>query len=246
METIRSTIERRERERRLADGLSRVEELIAAGQPEEAESLLTDLEVNYPGAARVRQLASDVREAIREKKRREELASAIEGVRDVLHERRWQDALTRLRQLDTHFPGEPEVRSMIGYAEAELQAQQKADYIERVGRETRLACESHDFDRATRLLKTALDSYPNEPAFRAMIDRTSQLRGEHEVRLAVQAAKDKAESLAAAQNFSGALQELDRAMQIQESPDLTEFEGGSLHNARLITSPGDRERKNQH
>src|SRR5262249_1784539 len=95
LETIRTAIKARERQRRLTEGLARAKEMLTSDRPEEAEALLSDLVVSYPAAQRIKELLAAAASAFEEKRRRRRLFESLTASRKLLAEK---NGLTRRRR----------------------------------------------------------------------------------------------------------------------------------------------------
>ncbi len=223
LKTIRTAIERRERQRRLDDSLAKVEERIAAAKLEEAEDLLSDLEISYPTAGRVKELLSEVRLQIEQRNRLRRLEEGLDPVRKLLTHGNWKKALAALAHLEKEFPGENEIQSLSAHAQEQLSAQQKTEHIEKILRDSRSANEAQDFERSLDLVKEGLRSHPGEAALEAMLNSTEDLRREYQRKIAIHSAIERTTALAANNNFSAAIAEIDLALSTLESSELREL-----------------------
>jgi serine/threonine protein kinase len=223
LKTIRTAIERRERQRRLDDSVAKVEGFIAANKLEEAEGLLSDLEITYPGAGRVKELLSTVRLEIESRTRRRRLEEGLDPVRKLLSQGNWTKAIAALDRLAKEFPGETEILTLSAQAQEQLLAQQKAEHIEKLLRDSRTANEAHDFERALDLVKEGLRSYPGEASLEAMLNSTEELRREYQRQIAIRSATERAAAFMARNDFPAALGEIDLALSTLESSELREF-----------------------
>jgi eukaryotic-like serine/threonine-protein kinase len=220
LETIRAAIKARERQRRMAEGITRAEEMLATDRPEEAEVLLADLAVSYPAAPKVKQLATAAASAIEAKKRRRQLAEGLAAGQNLLSEKRWADAVSSFTQLAQQFPDEAQVRSQLEYAQQQLELQRKTERVEEILRLARVANDANDFEQALKLINEGLRNYPAEPSLKKMLSRTEELRSEHQRQAAIQAARERATELAAQKDFSSALAVIDLTARTWKTEDL--------------------------
>jgi serine/threonine protein kinase len=220
LETVRAAIKARERQRRLMEGVTRVEGALKDGQPEEAETQLSDLELSYSTAPMLRQLRREVTAALEEKRRRQQLAETLTTVRKVCSEKKWADAIELLSRTLKGFPDEEEVRSLFAYAQEQLELQRRAEHIEQLVRDATSANERHDFDSAFKLIQDGLRSYPGETSLKTMLARTEELRYEHQRRVAIEAARHRVAELAAKNDFSAAIAVIDSTATTWKSDEL--------------------------
>jgi eukaryotic-like serine/threonine-protein kinase len=178
--SIRSEIERRERERRFAETISKVEAQASAGDYGQALKLLRDLEISYPEHQKVQNLLRTITAAQQEQERKERLARVVEEARKMVSEARWQDAIAVLNRVAQDQPVEPAVHSLLAYCREELRAQEKAADIEQTVREARDLTEALDFERALGRINRALSAYPGESVLEAALSRTTAARIAHE------------------------------------------------------------------
>ncbi|PYS48651.1 MAG: hypothetical protein DMG13_25090, partial [Acidobacteria bacterium] len=207
LERIRGAIKIRERQRRLTEGLGRVQEMLRTSRPE----------------PRIRQLMIEVASAIEQKRRRQQLLERMNAARNLTAEKKWADALSLLNRLLKDFPDEDEVRSLSAYAHEQLQLQRKAQDLERILRDARTANEHHDFERALDLLDEGLRTYPGESSLKTMLARTEELRTDYQRQIALRAARERATELAAANDFSAALAVIDSTAATWQSEELQEL-----------------------
>src|SRR5215475_1428912 len=223
LEMIRAGIKVRERQRRLTEGLAKAEELIRNGQPDDAESVLADLEVSYPTAHKVKQLMNEVASLIAEKRRRQQLLQDLETVREILSEKKWADALERLSTILLTFPDDHDAQSLYAHAQEQLQLQRTAKHVDRILRDAHTANEGRDFDRALSLLNDGLRKYPGESSLKSMLTRTSELQREYQRQIAIRAATERATELAAIDDFEAALGVIDLTASTWESRELQDL-----------------------
>jgi predicted Zn-dependent protease len=210
--SIRREIERRERERRFAEAISRVESHHAAGEYDQALTLLGDLDVSYPGSPKVQELIRSATEAKQEKERKERIAQALDRARKLVSEANWRDAVGVLERVQNDQKPELAVQSLLAYCREELTAQEKAAEVESAIREARKLSDALDFPNAISRIERSLAKYPDEPALRAAHDRTVAARRTHERNQAINTARSRAAEHVGAKQYGKAITLLDEAI----------------------------------
>jgi len=223
LETIREAIKARERQRRMGKELARAKEMFAAGRLEEAEALLSELELSYPDVLSIKQLTAEVACAVEEKRRRRQLVENLSVVRKLVSKQKWAEAVALLDELLKQFPDEEEVRSLSVIAQGQLELRRKAKHVKSIRRQAISANKAHDFERALQLINEGLRLYPGEPTLNVMLTRTEKLRNEHQRRIAIQAAAERANELAAKNDFPAALMVIDSTASTWNIVELTEL-----------------------
>jgi tetratricopeptide (TPR) repeat protein len=193
------------------------------GHLEEAEALLSELEVSYPDVLSIKQLMAEVSGAVEEKKRRRQLLENLTAIRKLLSKKKWADAVASLGELMKQFPDEDDVRSLSVYAQRRLELQRKTKHVKTIRREAISANEAHDFERALQLINEGLRLYPGEPALKMILARTDELRNEYQRQSGIQAGRQRAIELTAKNDFSAAVAVIDSTADTWNTDELTEL-----------------------
>src|SRR6185295_8819033 len=113
LETIRTAIRDRERQRHLSEGLAKARELLSGSQLEEAQNLLSELNLAYPEKPEIAQIAAEVRSALNEKHKRARIEDGIARAEKALSSKRWSEALGLLEPLTREFPADADLHKVL-------------------------------------------------------------------------------------------------------------------------------------
>ena len=219
---VREQLDRRERERRIEETLSRAKTLAVAGSYDDALSLLDDLVSDYPDASRVKRIAESLR--VRKQQDLQRKLSQETGlVKDLINARQWQEALSSLERLVTEYPSNEEFGPLTAHVRAELQAQRKAEEIDSITGEARRLRALKEFDQASTLVEQGLQKYPREGALEQSARMIAEERARHERQIAIQVAARRAGELRSAKQFPDAIAGLDTAIRLWASVELSQF-----------------------
>jgi serine/threonine-protein kinase len=170
LETIRAAIKARECQRRLAKGLARAKEMFAAGHFEEAEALLSELEVSYPDVLSIKQLKAEVSAAVEEKKRRRqrqlELQRKAKHVKTIRREtisaneaHEFERALQLINDGLRLYPDEPALKMILARTEELRNEHQRRSGIQ-AGRQHAIELTAkNDFSAALAVIDSTADAW---------------------------------------------------------------------------------------
>ena len=151
-----------ERQAQLAEDLARVRRLIEIRSWDEASPLLDRLEreLGHPDEIRVlRETLDDGRLA---DERQRKLASGLAGARQEIQAGSLEAAQNRLAELRKEFPESADVEQLFLYATSEIEARKHSDLVDRALRAARALVDRNRFADASRVLQSALLSYPTD------------------------------------------------------------------------------------
>ena len=199
----------RERERRLQQAISRAKGLLMLQSFDEAISLLTQLEPDYPESREVSELLERVRRDKLVHERRERLMAGIAAAKDLLRNKRPAEAVQRLEQLALDFPETAEVRDLLSYAREELASQRRAEKLKQATDEARALLDAREFDRAMEILSEALRSFPGEESLSYLLQTTISSKAAFERQAALEEALRNVQGFLAENNYEEALRRID-------------------------------------
>ena len=205
LELIRRETEAHEREKRLQDGLSRAKNALMLQNFHDAISLLQDLEKKYPESAEVTELLAKARLEKSIQARRQRLDAGMDHAKDLLRHNRLPDAVQVLEQLDLEFHEIASVRDLLSYAREELAKRRRQETVARASEEVRGLMDARQYDRAIDILKSALQSFPNEEALSALLQNAISTKADAERRQALADAQQLSQALAAQQRYQEVL-----------------------------------------
>ena len=217
---IQNEIELRDRERKLDEGLTEVDGLIRAEQYDDALRTLVDLEAAYPTSQKVKESLAAVHLRIEERLRRQRLEQGLEAARTLIRDRSWQRAIEHLACLRRDFPHANEIAPLAADAEAQLRAEQKAQDIKQIDEGVRALIDAHEFDNAIDKVDTGLRAYPDEAALQSLRVTVVEARAAHEREVGIRSAGEAVLSLLSAKRFDDADEEIDRAIESWDDPQL--------------------------
>jgi tetratricopeptide (TPR) repeat protein len=179
---IRGEIEAREQQRRLREGVSRAEDLLARGAFEEAGAVLENLASENPASAEVEELVERWRRTRQEEETRRRLAGEIASCEQHLNRREWSAAVTRLEALSDEFPQQEQVLGLLARARAAQRDNERKRHCEQIGIEAWTLYKTKEFDRAIEILDRGLQIYPDEPRLLGLTQAIASLKAEYEKR----------------------------------------------------------------
>jgi eukaryotic-like serine/threonine-protein kinase len=183
--SVRDEMARRERQKRVRDGLDKARQLLGGGSYDEAIKLLQELLEFYPGTLEASQLLREA-ESIREMElRNRRLRDSLTAVKEFLRLQRFSDAVQRLETLSTEFPGEEEVLRMLHYAREEWKVRQRVEALDRIKAGIAQLRGEGRFDEALRLVERSQLEFPKEPELLRLGQAVSAAKAEAERRAAL-------------------------------------------------------------
>jgi len=223
LERIRTAIRDRERQRHLDEGLSKAREFLSSSRPEDAESLLSELNASFAGLPQVEQLASEIKSALEQKRQRQRIEEGITLAEQALSAEGWSDAVGILDPLVREFPLASDLQNVMSRAKAGLDAQRKAERISQIVRDVESANLVSNYDRSIETLEKGLVTYPDDAELGILLEQTRSLKSEAERQMGVRLAIDRANRLCAENKYSAALDEIDLAAGLWGSDELRAF-----------------------
>jgi eukaryotic-like serine/threonine-protein kinase len=190
---------------------------------EEAMVLLSDLSIAYPAANKVHELMMATRKAQDERNRRMRLNSELDLARHQIHDENWEIAVQTLERLQVDYPEDNDIKALLSQSREGLKEQIKADDIARIVREAKSLVEGHEFGRAATLVSDGLRTYPDNTALVKSNSDIQRARQQHERQTAISQARQRAVELSAAEKFSDAIAELQKAIKTWDAQELTEL-----------------------
>jgi hypothetical protein len=183
--SVRDEMGRRDRQKRIREGLDKARGLLGAGSYDESIKLLQELLEFYPGTLEASQLLREA-ESIREMElRNRQLRDALAAVKEFLRVQRFAEAVQRLETLSAEFPGEEEVLQMLHYAREEWKVRQRAEALDRFKAGIAQLRNEGRFDEALRLVERAQVEFPREPELLRLGQAVTASKAEAERRAAL-------------------------------------------------------------
>jgi eukaryotic-like serine/threonine-protein kinase len=194
---IQKELERRERERRLEEGLNATRRLLVLENFEQAIELLNSLmkEHGQPGA--VRDLLARATAGQQERDARRRLQASIDHAKRLLKEEQFAQAAEALAASRAEFPESRELRELGVFAEEELRAQRQAQAVKSVSVEATAMMQAGQHDRALDALRAAIAEYPGANSLRELTQEIMAAKAAQERRTALEEALARAKSLIA-------------------------------------------------
>ncbi len=155
---IREETARREKRRKITEGLQQGRALWSQQKHLQAVEILTALQKEFPGEAEISELLITVRHDQAEQEKQELLAEA----RNLLAAQRYNDALASLESLRNAYPGDAAVRHLIALIQQEQQTNAKRQRFESELSALRTKVSESRWDEALRRGEQLLKEFPQE------------------------------------------------------------------------------------
>lgn len=217
---IVSEIERRDRERRFKESLTKVNELIESEAYDQALNVLADLTESYPADLQIQELSAAAYAGKEESARRHRFARELENARQLMAAHRWKEAIIALEEIERAHPAEQEIRPLLAYCRDELRAQLKVAEIERLVSQVREHVDQHRFENAVSVLTRGLRTYPGDSTLEALLAKTTAARRVYERDLAIRTAESRTREQVEQDQFEEAINLLDDTIAIWNAPEL--------------------------
>lgn len=208
---IQELVDRRERERKVDEAITKVEGLLVMGAFDQAIALLTESE-ECAKSAKAQHILQWVRNEKAAQERRSRLKDELAAATGLVRERRFQQAVERLERLSAEFPDNKDVSRLLAYARKELAAEERAGEVERLASKAQRLVEAKKFGPALAVLDEALQRYPGEGMLIRLLANTMSARSVWEREAAIGAALRQCEELRAQKRFAEAMQVAEAAL----------------------------------
>lgn len=155
---IRDETARREKRRKITEGLQQGRALWSQQKHLQAVEILTGLQKEFPGEAEISELLITVRHDQAEQEKQELLAEA----RNLLAAQRYNDALASLESLRNAYPGDAAVRHLTTLIQQEQQTNAKRQRFESELSALRTKVSESQWDEALKRGEQLLKEFPQE------------------------------------------------------------------------------------
>ncbi|MGB9468665.1 MAG: protein kinase, partial [Candidatus Acidiferrum sp.] len=174
-------------------GITEAGKLLAALQYQECAAFLGTLEKQFPGDEEILVL----QKAVREEQAEQEKQRGLEKARSLLAARRYDESFSLLASLQNQFPSEGEIFRLQNVVREDQAKQRRLHGLE----EVRKFLASNNYDKATALLASLQQEFPEDEETRRLLDSTRKEEADQrrEVGLA------KARDLLAARRYEDAI-----------------------------------------
>jgi serine/threonine protein kinase len=229
LETINRDIDKREHRRQLEDNLATGGELLKAGDYEAAVALLIDLNLRHPRTAAVTSLLAHAQSLKAEGERKKRLRSEMDSARALLDQTRFAEAVRRLERLVSEFAQDESFISLLAAAREGLKAQERAERLRRVMKESRALLAQRNFGRAVDTLVDAVRSFPGDEELATLLREALQAKSADDRKQEILRAVRRAEELRNASRFAEALETIEGSLtEKNDVPELMELRASLL------------------
>jgi serine/threonine protein kinase len=218
LQTLHDALELRQAEQRIDDALQKAQQLILISAYRDAIGLLRALGPDAE-SPKVKPLLEWLHAENAAQERKEKLHRSIAAVKDLLRDRKLDDATKSLAALQSEFPGNQEISNLLSYAENELVAFKRSKDIESVAADVTALTGSANFENALGVLDEALKKYPAESGLVRLLDSTMAAKTAWQRQQAIQSAAEQCERLERQDQFDAAMKALGKAL--TDFPDAT-------------------------
>ena len=204
--TIQQEISSRERTRHLQEGLTKAKRMLLIQSFEEATALLEGLATEHPEAAPVKDLLVEALNARQQHQLQQRRQEELKSIRTQLRERRYADAVGRLRSLKAEFPSDAEIGQLVSLAEEEVVAAQRAAMIDGIRRQAEACLATQNYDAALDVIEQGLQSNPGDTLLVRLLQSTVAAKNEFERKSAVAQVLEQCDQLRARDQVGEALE----------------------------------------
>jgi serine/threonine protein kinase len=159
LEEVRTRMASREAQRKIQEEMGRAESLLSIGEIDQALVLLIELESRDPSNKELSALRIRADSQTAEAERARRLAGGIAAVRDLLRNRRFDDALGRIDGLLAEFPDHPELKALHRFAAEQVATRKRSEEIRQLKADAAAWIESGEYDRALRALEAGVAAF---------------------------------------------------------------------------------------
>jgi serine/threonine-protein kinase len=161
---VQREISLRETQRRLDEEISKARGLLLLQQFEEATTVLNVLAADFPEDQTVTGLLASARQDKARGEQQERRRREVASIRDILRERRFDDAVAQLESLLADFPEDPEIIQLLDFARSEVHSLRRAKAVADTRTEVDRLMAGSDFTGAARAVEEALHLFPADTA----------------------------------------------------------------------------------
>ena len=195
MDAIQEEIARRDRKRKLEEGLEKARGLLRIQAFEEVFSAVEALRKEFPGEAQVEQLLATARTQQQERDRRVRLQEEMQAARQLLRERNFAGAVERLRRVSPEFSTDPQFVELRSFAEEELRRQMTEQEIAGFAEQASQFAAQNRFDEALRAIDQGLQKYATDSTLIRLLQSTMAAKRSFEKEQAIAEALRRGEEL---------------------------------------------------
>lgn len=173
---VRDEIARRERRKKIAEGLQQARALWSQQKHLQAVELLSALQQEFPGEGEISELLITVRHDQAEQEKQELLTEA----RNLLAAQRYDDALGKLATLRSAYPSDPAVSHLTTLVQQEQQSRAKRQRFEEELAALRVKVSESKWDEALKRGELLSKEFPQEYELQELVKfvRSEQQRAE--------------------------------------------------------------------
>ncbi|MGA8578318.1 MAG: protein kinase [Bryobacteraceae bacterium] len=191
---VQVRISERDADRRIHEGLTKVNELLTLRSFDEAIGLLEDLSRQAPVSEPIRATLELARQQRQEYYRHRSLQSELDAAKNEIKSNQFEAAIARLEPLATESVVQNDAAGLLAYARRELEAAQRLAKIKAAGAEAWRLFKAQEFDRALTQVETALLTFPDDSTLLRLRQAIVKARAEQErARFLQQAFNESAE-----------------------------------------------------
>jgi len=169
LSVVRTEAERQDAELAVQQGLEKARGLLLLQSFDEALSVLLTLKSRYPPSTAVERAIAEIEQQKLEHDRRQRLRSHVESSKDLLKRGAVADAAARLQSALIDFPEDRELQQLLSYTQQQLEAQRRAEALQRVRAEAQRLMETQDYDAALQAIEIALKAHPGDAGLIALL-----------------------------------------------------------------------------
>jgi serine/threonine-protein kinase len=212
IESIRAAIEKRETERRIQEVVDKARGLMMIEAYDDAVALLHELQIAHPDSHEIAELAASAagRKARRDEARR--LRACIDGVRDLLRDRRFADAAARMETAVKDFGEAPELVQLLSFTREQLQVEQRGEAIRQIAAGARSLIAGGKYADALEALKRGIDTWGGESTLVVLVQTAQNEQAAFLRHQEIDEAVRRAQDLRGAEKFREARESLDAAL----------------------------------
>lgn len=212
-EAIRTSLSRRDNERRLKQALDDARRQAAVEDFDAAIEILSGAtDVDDPSGQIPAALAR-VRDQKLEHARQERLRSEKQALRGILKESRYTDALPRLEALCAEFPGDGDLATLLDDTRRQIRVLQQADDLRRARQDASALQSAQRYAEAEEVFRRLDGLYPGDPEIVYLLREARRLRDDYERSERLAAMVQTVEQLRVECRFEEARRALDAAPQ---------------------------------
>lgn len=181
----------------------------------EAIATLVAARERFPHSREVEELLAQAQAGQRE--REHQVAEEVAQVRKLLSEQRFAEVMPWLERLAREHPRDPQMQQLLAEAQANYQAKQRAEAVEKLARDAWALYKNERFDEALWKIEEGLRQYPNESSLVRLQQAVSRSRDTHEQEKRFRQRLDECHRLRQGRKYSEALAVLGQL--IAEKPE---------------------------